>query len=200
MDHSHTTNASEYSARALLTVLGSVYPKQTHDAGFFSTDDLQKKIPPNNLNALQVKFDAPYQVEPKFAYGISSLSMSGQTNIRIATPLNNVSKDSFQVHADTWRDSQLASAGVAWIETIDDSKHQVGIFDTKDHASPEQPLPAAGVTEHIQFPKPFTSEATVLLFLKGFDFDKDYEWALTTTASNVSQSGFDVSIKPGTNV
>ncbi|KIW34626.1 uncharacterized protein PV07_01396 [Cladophialophora immunda] len=173
--------------------IASVYPKQTNDAGSFSTDDLEKKLPPNNVNALQVSFTRPYKTEPKFAYGLSGVDMSGAYNLRLAARIDEVNRESFKVHADTWNDSQLTAASVAWMEVIDPTKHQVGVFDTKEYASPETPL--STVTEHVQFPKAFSATPVVFLFLKGFDLSKDHPWTIATAASNISQSGFDVTVK-----
>jgi hypothetical protein len=142
-----------------------------------------------------VSFARPYKAEPKFAYGLNSINMSGQYNLRIAASIDDISKEDFQVHADTWNDSKLYSAGVSWMETTDPSKHQVGVFDTKEYSSPEKPL--STVTEHVQFPHAFTSVPTVLLFLKGFDLSKDHDWHLASSVSNASTSGFDITVKAG---
>jgi len=169
-----------------------VYPKQTNDAGSFSTDDLDKKLPPNNINTLQVSYTRPYKTDPRFAYGLSAVDMSGNYNLRIAANIDEISKEDFKVHADTWNDSQLNSASVAWTEVVDPTKQQVGVFDTKKYASPEKPL--STVKQHVQFPQAFSSTPVVFLFLKGFDLSKDHDWNITSAVSNVSETGFDVTV------
>lgn len=121
--------------------------------------------------------------------------MSAAHNLRILASIDNTSKNGFEVHADTWNDSQLYSAGVSWMETVDPTKFQAGSFDTKNYSSPAQPL--SKLTQHIQFSQAFTSTPTVLVFLKGFDLSKDHDWQVIPLILNTSSSGFDITVEAG---
>jgi hypothetical protein len=178
--------------------IGKVYPKRTHDAGEFSTNQLPQRDLPNNLNTMEVTFQPPYLSPPKFAYGLSAIYMSGEANIRIAAAIDQVTLSSCQVHVDTWNDSKLNAAAVSWVETSDAGKYQMGIFDTKTIYKFGE-IPEV-VTEHIIFNSPFDSEKpTVLLFLKGLDMAKERDWNVSTSVAKVSNSGFDITVTtPGT--
>ena len=178
--------------------IGKVYPKSTHDAGTFSTDQLPTRDPPNNLNTLEVNFQPAYTSSPSFAHGLSAIHMSAKANIRVAAAIDQVKSSSCQVHADTWNDSKLYAAGVSWVESSDAKKFQVGTFDTKDVNKPGK-IPTT-VTQHIQFGSAFDSgKPNVLLFLKGLDMAKERDWNVSTSVSKVSATGFDITVNtPGT--
>jgi hypothetical protein len=178
--------------------IGKVYPKRTHDAGEFFSDQLPQRDLPNNLNTMEVTFQPPYPSPPSFAYGLGGIHMSTEANIRIAAAIDQVTGSSCQVHADTWNDSKLYAAGVSWVETSDAGKYQTGIFDTKTVYKFGE-IPEV-VTKHIKFNPPFNDDdLTVLVFLKGLDMAKDRDWNVSTSVANISQSSFDITVTtPGT--
>jgi len=91
--------------------------KKAHVAsGSFNTMDVRSWSNPKPNNSARVKFDQGlFSKPPTVLVALNMLDMAGNADLRIKTYVDEVSKDGFRWHLDTWDDSTLYAAGASWI-------------------------------------------------------------------------------------
>ncbi|OQD80181.1 hypothetical protein PENANT_c038G09782 [Penicillium antarcticum] len=171
----------------------SLYPEQTRNMARFSTQDFRLPSNPKLLNATQVNFEPKYPEPPAIAVGLTELDISKEFNVRIKAYADRVTQSGFVIHADSWADTVLFSAGAAWFEVAStDTEFQIGHFDTLE-LRPWNEAEQQN-TKRIIFENSFTKPPKVVVWLQGFDMDKHKCWKIAVHASNISSEGFDVHI------
>jgi hypothetical protein len=171
----------------------SLYPEQTHSVARFSTQDFRPPSNPKLLNATQVDFEPKYPEPPSIAVGLTELHLSKDFNLRIKAYADRVTESGFVIHADSWADTLLYSAGAAWFEVAStDTEFQVGNFNTLELRPWNEAKPQN--TKRVIFERSFKEPPKVVVWLQGFDMDKHKNWKIAVHASNISSEGFDLHI------
>jgi hypothetical protein len=171
----------------------SLYPEQTRDKARFRTQDFPPPSKSSSLNSLQVEFQPKYPEPPSIAVGLTELNLSKDCNVRIKAYADRITESGFVIHADSWADSILYSAGAAWFEVAStDSEFQVGNFNTLELHSWNETKPQN--TKRVTFERSFTEPPEVVVWLQGFDMDKNKNWKIAAHASNISNEGFEIHI------
>jgi hypothetical protein len=170
-----------------------MYPPQARDTGVYSTSEQRNWFPPVARNVKQVTFWPSHSSAPKVAVGLTELDISNATNIRISAYADRITMANMSVHLDTWSDTSLYSAGSTWLEDRQEEfEVQVGDFSTQELHPWNQPTKTNA--KRINFPRAFSSTPTVLVWLKGFDMAKNFNWRVKAYPSDISTSGFTIHI------
>jgi hypothetical protein len=171
----------------------SLYPEQTRNEGRFSTQDFRLPSKPKLLNSMQVDFEPKYPEPPSIAVGLTEVVLSKDFNVRIKAYADRVTQSGFMIHADSWADTVLYSAGAAWFEVPStDTEFQVGNFNTLElHPWNEA---ESQNTQRVIFERSFTEPPKVVVWLQGFDMDKQKNWKIAVHASNITSEGFNIHI------
>jgi hypothetical protein len=171
----------------------SLYPEQTHNKAQFSTQEFRPPSKPKLLNAMQVNFEPKYPEPPTIAVGLTELNIGKDFNVRIKAYADRVTQSGFVIHADSWANTILYSAGAAWFEVAStDTEFQVGNFNTLELHPWNEAKPQN--TQRVVFERSFKEPPKVVVWLQGFDMDKDKNWKIAVHASNISNEGFDIHI------
>ncbi|GLA25390.1 hypothetical protein CBS147346_2907 [Aspergillus niger] len=171
----------------------SLYPEQARSQARFTTQDFRPPSRSNLLNALQVNFDPEYKEAPSVAVGLTELNLSKDFNVRIKAYADRITESGFVIHADSWADTILFSAGAAWFEVSStDTEFQTGNFDTLELHPWNEAKPQN--RKRVVLERSFAEPPKVLVWLQGFDMDKRKDWRIAVHASNISSEGFDIHI------
>ncbi|PIL35697.1 hypothetical protein GSI_02427 [Ganoderma sinense ZZ0214-1] len=148
--------------------------------------------PAMNANK-QILFPTTYGCPPQVAVGLNWLDVSKDANIRVTAFADNISASSADVHINTWSDTTLYSAGCTLFPVPPgDLDFQVGQFSTQeDH--PWQ-NPQLKTTRRFAFAREYASPPNVVVFLNQLDMAKGKNWRVTTTATDVTTTGFTLHI------
>lgn len=171
----------------------SLYPEQTRNRGQFSTEDFRLPSKPEILNSMQINFEPKYPEPPSIAVGLTEVVLSKDFNVRIKAYADRVTQSGFLIHADSWADSILYSAGASWFEVAStNTEFQVGNFNTLEIHPWNEAKPQN--TKRVIFARSFTEPPKVVVWLQGFDMDKHQDWKIAVHASDVSTEGFNIHI------
>jgi len=94
------------------------FPKRKANvaSGSFNTMDVRSWSNPKPNNSATVKFaEGVFKKPPTVLVALNMLDMAGNADLRISANVDNVTKDGFRWHLDTWEDSTLYAAGASWI-------------------------------------------------------------------------------------
>jgi len=94
------------------------FPKRkAHVAsGSFNTMDVRSWSNPKPSNSSRIKFlDGVFTKPPTVLVALNMLDMAGNADLRVAADVDEVTKDGFRWHLDTWDDSTMYAAGASWI-------------------------------------------------------------------------------------
>ena len=84
--------------------------------GSFSTGDVRSWSDPRPKNSATVRFkEGTFGQPPTVLVAINMLDMAGNADLRVGVDVDQVTKDGFRWHLDTWEDSTMYAAGASWI-------------------------------------------------------------------------------------
>ncbi|GFN21034.1 hypothetical protein ABZX51_012110 [Aspergillus tubingensis] len=171
----------------------SLYPEQAHSQARFTTQEFRPPSKPNRLNAVNVNFEPEYKEAPSIAVGLTELNLSKDFNVRVKAYADRITKSGCVIHADSWADTILFSAGAAWFEVSStDTEFQTGSFDTLELHPWNEAKPQN--RKRVVFERSFAKPPKVVVWLQGFDMDKRKDWRIAVHASNISSEGLDIHI------
>lgn len=128
---------------------------------------------------------------PQVAIGLMMLDISNGANnhgIRTKADVDNISSNQFTIHIDTWSDTTLYNAAVSWLAlAADDPYFQIGVFDTQDVRSWDEP---GNVVQRVNFPRTFESPPKVAVGISEFDIGDN--WRLRVYATDIDAKGFTI--------
>ncbi|EXJ56247.1 uncharacterized protein A1O5_12703 [Cladophialophora psammophila CBS 110553] len=143
----------------------------------------------SSTNTEHITFDPPYEEDPEVVVWLSGLEMSKDRNTRVKAYADNVTKDGFDIHIDTWADSILENAKATWM-AYPKSKEGVtsGVDDTDNYRtwSPAQ----AENGRKVSFGADFDRPPKVYLAVNRLDFDNATNVRFKATATKVNENGF----------
>ncbi len=162
--------------------------------------DTQAARPPAPAGAPSVKlersiqitsnFPRPFVARPRLAHGVRVLDIGNNDNIRVDSKINHVTKGWAHCNIITWCNTILYRAidnaialapGDLDILTGEHTRNLWG--DHKDPAS-----------VRVNFERPFVTPPEVVVFLNRIDLDKNRNWRIITTATDIDTKGFTLNI------
>ncbi|KAJ5583785.1 hypothetical protein VI817_006146 [Penicillium citrinum] len=163
------------------------------DVGHFNTQEVQPWDRPIKEYQKTFQHQEYHYTQPELPIGLTSLDIDKDYNIRIRAEVVNPQANKFTAKIWTWYDTKLYSAGMSWVEKSQLPFLQSGTFDTneiRDWRSPQHDN-----SKYIQFSAPFPSAPKVVCFLTYFDMEKGKNWRLKVIPSNITHTGFQITIK-----
>lgn len=141
----------------------------------------------------QINFSRAYTNPPGLAVGLNWLDVDKATNIRVVAFADNITKDNFLIHINSWSDTTLNSAGCTWLEVTDgDPDYQIGQFSTEDDHPWNQPQ--TQTSRQITFPRAFSSAPHVVIWLNKLDMKYDKNWRIKAYSTDISATSFTLHI------
>ncbi|GME51323.1 Phenylacetyl-ligase [Neofusicoccum parvum] len=122
---------------------------------------------------------------PAVVVGLACVDAMGAANLRCAAYAESVAPRDFAINVDSWADSQVYQAKLAWlgVPTGDAAKFQAGRFDTR-----------APVAHDIKFGRAFRKPPTVVVWLSGLDEEKNKGIRINAYASDTTAAGFKMHV------
>ncbi|KAI4128919.1 MAG: hypothetical protein LQ341_006628 [Variospora aurantia] len=172
-----------------------VYPPDSLDAGQFSTLELRPWNKPTLSNKQTKNFSKQYPTAPRVPFGLTSLDIGYEHNIRITAAAIDIMRDKFTSSLDAWGDTALYSASLTYLEAGPAFDYlRIGSFSTtevgqwQDHKAQN--------SKRINFAQLFEGQQppNVVCWLTTVDMDKDKNWRIKTYATDIDTKGFTVHI------
>ncbi|KAF2149985.1 hypothetical protein K461DRAFT_281245 [Myriangium duriaei CBS 260.36] len=142
-------------------------------------------------HARHVRFPRAFTAPPAVVCWLNRLDMQagGERNWRLKAYPTGVSKQGFTAHVDTWADTALEGAAMAWIAfPAGKSRVASGRFTTGDVRSWNEPRERTGAW--VKFEKEFERAPTVLAALDMLDAAGNADLRVKVTVEEVSTTGF----------
>jgi hypothetical protein len=158
--------------------------------GQFKTTDDHPWNQPKMQTSRRITFARPYTGgTPHVVVWLNELDITGPQNVRVNAYVNDIDPAGFTVHIDTWWDTVLYSAGVAWIAYPANLPGVVsGSFNTSDVRPWDQPR--AETTGTVTFPGGgFAGSPLVALALNTMDIRGGTNLRIVASASEITSSG-----------
>lgn len=154
---------------------------------YFNTGEVHNWRDPWGKTSKVIFFGTTYSEPPGIPVGLNTLDVGNHNNIRVNSFASNIGRDRFRIHIDSWENSLIFSAGCAWLEIQkNDPDFQYGRFCTlEDHLHP-QTLTSRLIT----FPRAYSAPPVVVVWLAGFDIQRDTFWRVKTYVTNVTATNF----------
>ncbi|KAJ5218450.1 uncharacterized protein N7498_000549 [Penicillium cinerascens] len=166
----------------------------TTGVGNFNTQEVQPWDQPIKDYQKTFQLLEYHDTQPELPIGLTSLDMDKEHNLRIRAEVVNPQSNTFTAKIWTWYDTKLYSAGMSWIEKTHKLPFlQSGTFDTNEIRDWRKPQ--HDNSKVIQFSTPFSSAPKVACFLTYFDMEKGKNWRLKVIPSNITSTGFKITIK-----
>ncbi|KAM0499409.1 hypothetical protein ACHAP8_005562 [Fusarium lateritium] len=180
--------------------IGGVYPKggaassaaKTGTAvSTFNTMEVRNWDNPQSQNSRRVPFSQAFDKLPQVAVGLNWLDIGNNANIRVNASVDSIGTDSAVFHVDSWADTTLYSGGCVGLEVAqDDPDFQVGAFSTTDDHPWNKPQ--AQTSRRINFSRAYSSPPKVVVWLSQLDMDKNHNWRVNATATDIDTKGFTI--------
>jgi len=162
-------------------------------AGSFNTSDVRSFDHPQLETSDNVHFARGYVAPPRLPLGLNFLDIDHKTNIRVKAFTSDISQNNFNVHVNSWGDTELYTGGVSWLELAPGNlEYQSGQFSTEEDHPWSQPQEET--SRRINFDRPFVTPPRVVVFLNQLDMSNEHNWRIKTEATDVDESGFTINI------
>ncbi|EOD47349.1 uncharacterized protein JDV02_000097 [Neofusicoccum parvum] len=156
--------------------------------GTYNTQETRPWNSPQLTPSKRINFAKPFSSPPKVVTFLQSLDMDHSRNWRIRVYATDVDTNGFTVHADSWGDSILYSAGVTWLAyPADQPGVASGKFNTQDVRPANQPRAENSST--VNFDKAFGKPPKVMMALDSLDYDNSKNLRLRLSQSQVTNTG-----------
>ena len=137
-----------------------------------------------------VNFPRPFIACPRLSHGIRRLHMDKE-NADVQTKIPFFTKDWANCHFIAWKPSALYN-GVGHVFALAPSDLD---FLTGEHSRNLWEDPHSPASVRIDFERPFVTPPKVVVFFNYIAFNKDHNWRVITTASNIDVNGFTLNIQ-----
>jgi len=138
-----------------------------------------------------LNFPHPFVARPRLPHGFRELDVGGNADIRAKATLQYFTKDWADCHITTWDNTALYSAvddvfvlAPADMEFLTGEHLRHLLSDSNDPAS-----------VRVKFERPFVTPPKVVVFFNYIDLDKNHNWRLKTTATDIDVNGFTLNIE-----
>ncbi|KAG8899631.1 hypothetical protein FRC00_001190 [Tulasnella sp. 408] len=160
----------------------------------FNTQDVRLWNNPQPETSKTINFPQTYVAAPRLASGINMLDMQCGTNLRVRTLVDQVDRQKFTAHANTWADTTLYSCGMDTLVMKPANLDMLsGQFSTEEDHPWNQPK--AQTSRRINFERPFVTKPKVVCFIKQFDTGSGTSTRLKVFHSDIDEKGFTMHIE-----
>lgn len=137
--------------------------------GTYNTQETRPWNNPQLTQSARINFAKPFSSPPKVVTSLQELDMDRSRTWRIRVYATDVDTHGFTVHADSWANSILYSAGVTWLAyPADQPGVTSGKFNTQDVRPWNQPRAENSST--VNFDKAFSKPPKVMMALDSLDY------------------------------
>lgn len=157
--------------------------------GVYNTQETRPWNDPQLTQSKRINFAKPFSAPPKVVTWLQALNMNKDKHWRIRVYATDIDSNGFTVHADTWGDSILYSAGVTWLAYPADRPGVTsGNFDTQEVRPWNKPqlensgFKSFGGTTFSKVPK-------VIMALDFLDYDHSRNLRVRASTSSVTKYG-----------
>lgn len=153
--------------------------------GVYSTQETRPDNQPQPTQSKRIDFATPFAGPPKVITWLQALDMDKSKNWRIKVYPSDIDAQGFTIHADTWGDSILYSAGVTWFaHSADQPGVTSGSFSTNDVRPWDKPQAENyGV---YRFPSALSNTPKVIMAIDSLDYDHSKNLRLRLSTSSVT--------------
>ncbi len=135
-------------------------------------------------------FPSPFLDRPRLPHGFRELDIDKNANIRVKSTIQDFTNTWANCHITTWEDTTLYSAiDDVFVIAPDNLQLLTGEHMRNLLVEPNDPA-----SVRVDFERPFTTPPRVVVFLNFIDLDKNHNWRLTSTATDIDVNGFTLTI------
>ncbi|KAL8710770.1 MAG: hypothetical protein Q9220_004788 [cf. Caloplaca sp. 1 TL-2023] len=172
-----------------------VYPPASLDAGQFNTMEVRPSTKPQEKTTKTKLLWKKYDHPPRIPFGLTSLDVSNDKNIRVIAGAADIAQDKFTASLNSWGDTVLYGASLTYLEAgpgfdylLTGTFHTTEVSKWQDHKSQ--------VSKRINFQHPFDGQPPkVLCWLTTMDMSKDRNFRIKTFATDIDAKGFTAHIE-----
>ncbi|KAI8650653.1 ZnMc domain-containing protein [Fusarium keratoplasticum] len=156
--------------------------------GVYNTQETRPWNQPQLTQSKRINFKTPFKSPPKVITWLQSLDMDKKKNWRIKVYPTDIDAKGFTIHADSWADSILYSAGVTWLAYPADQQGVAsGKFSTQDVRPWDKPQHEnSGV---FNFQQPFSKAPKIIMAIDTLDYDHNKNLRVRLSTSSVTNTG-----------
>lgn len=157
--------------------------------GTYSIPDDHSDSTLRNKTSRRITFGRPYAASPKVVVWLNAADCGEGKPVRVDAYADTVTPDGFTIHVDTWKDSNLYSAGVTWLahsahrtDVRSGSFHTEQVRPTQDRCHTNRGRVSWGVPEMARPPRVFTA-------LRMLDFKEGRNVRLIMRTDEITTTG-----------
>jgi len=155
--------------------------------------DTQTAHPPNQPEVDTqgiIDFARPFVARPRLANGFRQLNISKDADIRVKSSMMYFTRDWADVHVIAWDDTTLYSAiNDLFVLSPGNMEYLTGEHMRNLMIDPDDPA-----SVRVNFTRPFPTPPKVVAFLNYLDLDKNHNWRLKTSATDIDVNGFTLNL------
>ncbi|KAH9059397.1 hypothetical protein EDB83DRAFT_2520484 [Lactarius deliciosus] len=136
-------------------------------------------------------FRRPFVARPRLPHGIRYLHMDSDHPIFIKSVIPVFTKDWMNGRFITW-DGSILHKGIDDVFALAPSDID---FLTGEHMRHLRNDPRAPASVRIDFERPFITPPKVVVFFNHLEFDRNHNWRVVTTATDIDVNGFTLNIE-----
>jgi hypothetical protein len=167
-------------------------------SGTFNSMEVCKWQTPTLDSKKTIKLEPAHVSGPRplIVYGLNFLDLDHTTNIRargVVEQSASTCNESFMANIQSWSDSKIYAGGIGWIDVPVARGFQGGVVPhqwTIREVSSEPFL-----LSNVRFETVYAKPPTVLVWLTGIDMASTANWRLKAIATEVTKSGFNLSVQ-----
>lgn len=160
----------------------------TLQIGIYTTRELSLWHSPKPRQT-RINFTTPFQSTPNVVTWLNSLDMDKRKNFRIGVYPSEIDRNGFTIHAETWADSILYSAGVTWLAFPSNQPGVTcGTFSTDDIRSSSNLQ--ANNSGMYKFSTKFNKTPNIIVAFDYLDYTCDRNLRARVSTSEITKTGF----------
>jgi len=138
-----------------------------------------------------LNFSRPFVKRPRIANGFRELDIDKSDNIRIKSSITHFTHEWADVNVLTWGATDFYTAiDDLFVLAPGNMEYLAGEHMRNLVVDPKDPASA-----RIEFERPFVTPPKVVVFLNFIDLDKNYNWRLKASATNIDANGFTINLE-----
>ncbi|KAH9059669.1 hypothetical protein EDB87DRAFT_754062 [Lactarius vividus] len=141
----------------------------------------------------RLNFPRPFVDRPRLAHGIRLLDLGKHANIRVSSSFQHLTMTSADCHITTCNTTPSVHRDVIFAHLFALAPGDLE-FLTGEHTHNPWMNPDDPASVRIDFERPFVTPPKVVVFLNCIDLDKNHNWRVETTASDIDVKGFTLHI------
>lgn len=183
--------ASDAMGHHLSTRAATQKKAQLPTLGVFCTYEQHGWGNPAISHTKSVQFTPGYTQIPHVSVGLNMINIQKWYNPRVEVSADNLLKNGFSIHLNTWADSILLAAAASWISLpSNDGDIQSGELRTSDLRPWYRP--EKRFANRVTFARPYREVPNIFVQLQGFDLDISCGLRVKAYAVDVTKVGFNL--------